>query len=423
MDKLTKEDEPLSKQPEKPGLFYGYILVATAFGIQILMWGVYNTFGIFFDPLLNEFGWSRATVSGAASVSQILVGVGAVSMGYLNDRFGPRVLMTASALVAGLGYALTSGTDSVWQLYLFFGVIVGIGVSGTDVILLSTTARWFVRRRGTMSGIVKIGTGVGIMIAPLVAASLISASGWRDAFIILGIAIALLGGVASQLLKRDPSKVGQYPDGETAWQDTDTVLDKTGQTLGQAVRTRRFWMLCPAFFIILYCTFSVIVHFATYVTKSGFSAPVGTTMISIIGGVSIAGRLVMGMVGDRIGGKRGLLISILLLTVAFAWVQFAGEVWSLVIFAVVYGFCHGGFYALISPTVAEFFGLRSHGAIFGLVVLGGSLGGALGPLVTGRIADAVGTYQPAFLMMTLLAIAGFIMILASGPIPPKTSLR
>jgi MFS family permease len=408
---------------ERPGLFYGYVVVATGFGLGVLIWGVYNTYGIFFGPLLDEFHWSRATISGAASLSQILIGVGAFSMGYLNDRFGPRLLMTASALVAGLGYFLISATHSVWQLYLFHGVIVGIGVSGTDVILLSTTARWFVRRRGMMSGIVKIGTGVGIMVAPFVVAWLISTRGWRDSFVILGIAIAVLGMAASQLLKRDPSKVGQYPDGETAPHSAVFLADRAGLTLGQAVRTRRFWMLCPAFFIVLFCTFSTIVHFAAYVTRSGFPVSLGTAMISLIGGVSIAGRLAMGIVGDKIGGKRGQLICFLLLTVAFVWVQFAGEAWGLVVFALVYGFCHGGFYALISPTVAEFFGLRSHGSIFGLVVLAGSLGGALGPLVTGRIADTIGDYQPAFLLISLLAAAGFLAMLAAGPVPSKESFK
>jgi MFS family permease len=423
MNTFSRNSTPDRQLNARPGLFYGYILVATAFVIQVLMWGVYNSYGIFFNPLLDEFRWSRATISGAASLSQILIGVGAVSMGYLNDRFGPRLLMTASAMVAGLGYFLISQTHSVWQLYLFLGVIVGLGVSGTDVILLSTTARWFVRRRGMMSGIVKIGTGVGIMVAPLVAARLISAYGWRDSFIILGVTIGLLGIAASQFLKRDPAKVGRYPDGETAPQNAIFIADRTGLTLGQAFRTRRFWILCAAFFIILFCTFSVIIHFASYVASEGFPASLGTAMISLIGGVSIAGRLIMGIVGDKIGSKRGQITCFLLLTAAFVWVQFAGEAWGLVVFALIYGFCHGGFYALISPTVAEFFGLRAHGSIFGVIVLAGSLGGALGPLVTGRIVDTAGDYQPAFLLITLLAAVGFISIMLAGPVPERTAFR
>ena len=152
---------------EKPVLFYGYTLVAIAVGIQIIAWGTYNSFGVFFNPLLAEFGWSRATLSGAASLSQMMVGFGAVLFGNLNDRFGPRLLVAGGGILAGLGYFLMSTTNSVWQLYLYYGVIAGIGLSGIDIILLSTTARWFIKRRGMMSGIVKMGTGIGILVMPI----------------------------------------------------------------------------------------------------------------------------------------------------------------------------------------------------------------------------------------------------------------
>jgi MFS family permease len=423
MSQLPKNGSPTRKPSGGQGFFYGYILIAAAFGLETLIWGVYNAYGIFFNPLSEEFGWSRATISGAISLSQIFVGVGAVSMGYLNDRFGPRALMTGAVILIGLGYFLVSRTESVWQLYLFQGVIVGIGISGTDIILLSTTARWFVRRRGMMSGIVKIGTGVGIMIAPMAISWLISAYGWRDTFVIIGLTIAVVGAIASQLLKRDPHSVGQYPDGEKLGFDMDITPQETGQSLGQAIRTRRFLTLGPAFFIILFCTFSVIVHFARYVTEIGFSDATGATMISVIGGVSIAGRLIMGIVGDRAGSKTGLLICFVLMVAAFTWAQFARELWALVVFTLFYGLSHGGFYALISPTIAEFFGLRAHGSIFGAVVLFGSVGGALGPLVTGRIADVTGGYQPAFIVLALLAVVGFLLILGAGPVPAKTPAR
>ena len=274
-----------------------------------------------------------------------------------------------------------------------------------------------------MSGIVKIGTGTGIMIAPMVISWLISSYGWRNTFIILGLAIAVFGAAASQLLRRDPSVMGQYPDGEKLAFSMDVVPQETGQSLAQAIHTRRFLTLCPAFLLILFCTFSVIVHFARYVTEIGFSDATSAVMISVIGGVSIAGRLIMGIVGDRAGNKPGLLICFLLMVAAFTWILFARELWALVIFTLFYGLSHGGFYALISPTIAEFFGLRAHGSIFGAVVLAGSIGGALGPLVTGRIADVTAGYQPAFILLAILAAVGFLLILGSGPIPARTPAR
>jgi MFS family permease len=411
---LSSQHNHLQKQNERPRLFYGYILVATAFVIQILVWGIYNSYGVFFNPLLDDFGWPRATISGAASLSQITIGFGAIVLGNMNDRFGPRILVVFCGISAGLGYFLMSQINSIWQLYLFHGLIVGIGASGTDVILLSTTARWFVKRRGMMSGIVKIGTGVGIMIVPLIAAWLITSYGWRDSFSIIGITLAVVLVSGAQLLRRDPSRMGLLPDGEKTPDREISGLPETGLSLSQAARTLRFWMLCLAFFVILWCTFTIIIHFARYTVDLGFSVSFGATMISVIGGASIIGRLVMGISGDRVGSKRALLICSAVLIASFAWLQFAREAWSLVLFVVVYGFCHGGFYALVSPTVAEFFGTHSHGAIFGIVIFCSSIGGAIGPLVTGYIFDITDSYNTAFLLALALSVVGFASILFSG---------
>lgn len=415
---LSDQHAHLPQRDEKPRLFYGYILVATAFIIQILVWGIYNSYGVFFNPLLDDFGWPRATLSGAASLSQIIIGFGALILGNLNDRFGPRILIVFCGIMGGLGYFLMSQINSIWQLYLFHGLIVGIGASGMDVILLSTTARWFIKRRGMMSGIVKIGTGVGMMIMPLVAAWLISSYGWRTSFEILGIAIGIVLVLGAQLLRRDPARMGQLPDGEKTGSGTNVQLPEAGLSPLQAVRTLRFWMLCIAFFAILFCTFSIIVHFARHTVDLGFSASFGAVMISVIGGASIIGRLVMGITGDRLGNKRAMFICFGGLIASYAWLQAAGEIWSLTLFVVAYGFCHGGFYALISPTVADFFGTRSHGAIFGIVIFCGSIGGAIGPLVTGYIFDMTASYQTAFLLLLAISIAGLISILLSGKAQP-----
>ena len=411
---MTNQHASLQQKPNKPRLFYGYILVAAAFGIQIVAWGMYNAYGVFFNPLLDEFGWSRATISGALSLGQMLIGIGAIFLGSLNDRFGPRILMMSCGILAGLGYFLMSQVNSIWQLYLFHGVIVGIGLSGTDVVLLSTTARWFIKRRGMMSGIVKMGTGVGIMVVPLVAAWLISDYGWRTSYAIIGIALFACIVSGAQLLRRDPAQMHQFPDGEEIGYSAYVQSVEAGLSLWQAGHTRQFWMLCPAYFAVFFCTNSVIVHVAPHVIDLELSASFGATIISVIGGASIIGRLIMGITGDKIGSKRALLVCFIILIASFSLLQLAGGLWALSLFALVYGFCHGGFYALLSPTVAEFFGTRSHGLILGIVIFSGSVGGSLGPLVTGHIFDTTTSYQVAFLLLLSLAIAGFILILSSG---------
>ena len=194
---------------------------------------------------------------------------------------------------------------------------------------------------------------------------------------------------------------------------------EAGLSLFQAVHTRQFWMLCPVFFAVYFCTNSVIVHIAPYVIDLGISASFGASILSIIGGASIIGRLLMGIIGDKIGSKRALLVCFLILIASFSLLQLTGGLWILSIFALIYGFCHGGFYALQSPTVAELFGIRSHGLILGIVIFGGSVGGSLGPLVTGSIFDTTTRYQLAFLLLLFLAITGFILILSLGPVKRK----
>ena len=153
---------------------YGHIIAAACFGIQAIGVGTYISYGVFFNPLISEFGWSRAAISGASSVAFFLMGLFGIVVGRLNDRMGPRNVMAATGFLFGFGHLLMSRLFAVWQLYLFYGVIIGIGLSSVDVIALSTTARWFVRKRGIMTGIVKIGTGAGQFIIPLVASMLIT---------------------------------------------------------------------------------------------------------------------------------------------------------------------------------------------------------------------------------------------------------
>ena len=139
-----------------------------------------------------------------------------VFAGMVNDRFGPRILMAVTALFYGAGYFLFSRVQAVWQLYLFYGVVVGVGLSSIDVIPMTVTARWFVRRRGMMTGLVKVGTGAGQMTLPLAAGLIIVSHGWRHACLFLALtALVVLGG-AGQLLRRDPAQMGQVPDGGEA---------------------------------------------------------------------------------------------------------------------------------------------------------------------------------------------------------------
>ncbi len=407
----------------KPKFFYGYVVVAAAFSIQVIGFGLYSSFGVFFNPLLAEFGWSRTTISGAVSLFAVMMGLFSMITGGLNDRFGPRILTAVCGIFWGLGYLLMSQTDAVWQLYLFYGVVVGIGISCIDVLPLTTIARWFVRKRGMMSGIAKAGAGVGILIVPLVVTWLISSYGWRTSFVIIGIVALVFTVAIAQFLRRDPGKMGQLPYGEGDNGLQSFNSETGGFSLRRAIRTRQFWMLGVIYIIIIFCGDAILVHIVPHAVDLEISPTSAASLLAVIGGVSIGSRFIMGSAGDRIGNRWAMIICLLILAVTFLWLQIADELWMLYLFAVIYGFAHGGLFTLMSPWIAELFGLDSHGAIFGTVGFVGTMGGALGPVLFGRIFDVTRSYQLAFLVSTVVSIVAIILTLLVRPFAEARKAR
>lgn len=399
----------------KSKFFYGYIIVAVCFTIQVIAWGLINTFGVFFKPLITEFDWSRATISGAISLASFLIGLVGIIAGVLNDRLGPRLVMAACGFFFGLGYVLLSQVNTIWQLYLFYGVLVGIGACATDVVLLSTIARWFAKGRGVMSGVTKVGTGLGILIMPLVETKLILAYGWRVAFFILGaLALAIIISVA-QLLRRDPSQKGLLPNGGEAATNGSSDLAEEGLSLREAIYIRQFWTTCAIYFTIVSFAMTILIHIVPHTIDLGISATNAAGVLSTIGAVSIVSRVVMGTASDRIGNKRAMIICFLILVGALFWLQMAKELWMLYLFGAVYGFSHGGFFALISPTVAGLFGTSAHGTLFGIVSFSGAVGGAISPLLVGYIFDITHSYRLGFMLLIMLSIIGLMLTASLRP--------
>ncbi len=399
----------------KPKFFYGYIMVLATFLTMMVMWGSIYTFGVFFKPLLTEFGWTRAETSGAHSLFMVLHGLLCIVTGRLNDRFGPRMVMTACGFFFGLGYLLMSQITAVWQLYLFYGVIVGISMSGGFVPLVSTIARWFVKKRGLMTGIAVSGIGAGTMVVPPIANWLISSYDWRISYIVIGSISLVLIVLAAQFLRRDPSQMGQLPYGADAVKEEGLNLEVGGFSLQEAIHTRQFWMLCIAFLGLEFCVQAIMVHIVPHAIDLRISAIIAATIITIIGGVSIAGRIIMGSAADRIGTRMAITICFVLLSATLLWLIAAKELWMLYLFAVIFGFGYGGLAALMSPTVAELFGLHAHGVILGAVTFSVTIGGAIGPLLTGRIFDVTNSYQLAFFICAVIAITGVILSILLRP--------
>lgn len=400
--------------------FYSYVIVAACFSIQAIGVGTYISYGVFFNQLSSEFGWSRATISGASSAAFFLMGLLGIFVGRLNDRIGPRTVMTVTSSFFGLGLLLMSRLDAVWQLYLFYGVIFGIGLSSIDVIALSTTARWFVKKRGVMTGIVKVGTGMGQLMIPLVASMLIKSYGWRTSYLIIGVAGFLLLVSITQLLRRDPSQMGLLLNYEKKMSMDNPGLIRVGLSLHEAVHTRQFWMICAINLVIVFCLMIIMVHIVPYARDIEVSALRAASVLSTIGGVSMIGRFITGIAIDRIGSKRVIIVCFILLMVELLWLQMANDLWMLYLFAVFYGITHGGFFTAISPIVAEFFGISAHGVLFGIVAFSGTIGGAIGPFVAGYIFDITAGYSLAFWLGTLVSTLGLMLIVLLKPIKEKT---
>jgi len=399
----------------KPKIFYGYIVVVAAFFIMVVMWGVLYSFGVFFKPVMTEFGWTSAAVSGAYSLCFLLLGVSGIITGRITDMFGPRVIVIVCGFFFGLGCLLMSQISAIWQFYLFYGVMVAVGISGSFVPLTSTVARWFVKRRGMMIGIVLSGVGVGTMIIPPLATHLISTYDWRISYIILGSIALVLVISAAQFLKRDPGRVGQLPYGADEVKTENLNLEAVGLSLKQAVRTRQFWLLWITFLFAGFCIQAVVVHIVPHVTEMGVSAAAAATILAAIGGFNTAGRIIMGSAADKIGSKPTLIVSAILMSVALSWLVGAREMWMFYSFALIFGISFGGFLALLSPVVVEMFGLREQGVLLGAVHFGMAIGEAIGPVAAGGLFDVTGSYNSAFLIGASIIAIGFILILLVKP--------
>jgi len=260
-----------------------------------------------------------------------------------------------------------------------------------------------------MTGIALSAAGFGTMIIPPLASWLIATYDWRTSYTIIGIIALVLIVLAAWFLRRDPSQVGQVPYGEEEVKAESLDTKAGGFSLREALRTSQFWLLCTIYSCFNFCMQAVMVHIAPHTTDLGISAISAANVLAIIGGTSIAGKIITGGAGDRIGNKTVILICFVLLSVILFWLRLAEVVWMLYLFAAVFGFAYGGVITLQSPVIAELFGLSSHGVIFGVIFFVGTIGGAIGPILSGHIFDITSSYQLAFLISGAVAIMAIIL--------------
>lgn len=388
-----------------------YLTVMGACLTQFTIIGLLFSYGLFFDVFQSEFGWSRTLLSSCSALAFLAMGGLAILSGRLNDRFGPRPVLAFTGVCYGVGFVLLSQVTAAWQLFLIFGTLIAIGMGSHDVVTLSTIARWFGPRRGIMTGVVKVGTAIGQILVPPIAAFLIIGVGWRAALVTLGVSAICLLFVAAMAMSRPP-----VPDLSSG---SDLLR---GSTYEQARKTRQFWTLCAIQFLFFPALMTIPLHLPVHGMDLDMTRAQAATLLSVIGASSIAGRLIVGVVADRFGGKRAFVICFSTLILGLLGLMLTDVHWILFGVVAVYGFGHGGFFTVVSPTVAEYFGMRAHGAVFGTVLFFGTIGGSVGPLLAGVSFDWLGSYQPAFLTLFGFAVLGLLLVLSLPSAEPKADV-
>lgn len=370
-------------------VFYGWYVVAAAFGITFIGFGTAYTFSAFFEPLTREFGASRASVSLVFALAGFLYFALGVISGPLADRFGPRRMAMLGMILLGLGLILAGAAQSLTQVFLAYGLGVGFGVGCAYVPVVGVVQRWFERRRGMASGLAVSGIGAGTLVMPPLAVALIEWMGWRDAYIVIGTTAAIIGAALGAVMVGHPSERGLVPDGQTS-----SFAHVPAKTIGirEAVRTRQFIGLYAGCLLCGLGVFIPFVHLVPDARDRGIDPTTAALLISFIGVGSTLGRFVLGSMADRVGRDRFLLSMYFGLAVAMLLWATASGVVSLIAFALIFGALYGGWVAILPAAVMDRFGGANVSGIIGILYTSVALGTLAGPVAAGYLHDATGSY-------------------------------
>jgi MFS family permease len=366
---------------------------------SLVMFGVWNShagFGVFLPVLAEEFGWSRGAISVAPALNLIVGGLIAFAIGAASDRYGPRLILTTSALLVGALFALASWIDALWQLYLVLGVLLGVAMSSVYLVPTTTVSRWFVDRRGLALGILLAGLNLAFVTGPRLSAFLIEHYGWRTTYLVLGALVWVLA-IPGSLFTRFPPR---GPEDET-----DRVTSSEVSSLGEALGNRRLWLLVTAWMLLGFNQMMMSIHLVSYVKDQGVSLERASLALTILGTGTIAGRILFGIVSDRIGTKPTFWFCLTIQIGSLLAIVAGPSLAVLDVFLFGFGLSAAGSDTTLVKGAVETFGVRAIGAVMGVLSLGWRCGAALGPTAAGFIYDAMGTYVLAF----SLAAAGLAL--------------
>ena len=367
-------------------VFYGWVIVGVGIVVTCIGVGAMLSLTVFLQPMSQAMGWSRTGISTAALINWLCMGVGAFVWGALSDRFGTRPVVLAGGVLLGLGLVTASRAGTLGQFQILFGVIVGLAAGSFYTPLTAATTRWFTRHRSLAVALVSAGLSVGSAIMGPLARWLITTYDWRFAMLVIGDLVWLVV-IPAALLVRDPATSPMHAvAGATAGGNSREF------TVGQALRTPQFAAIAVTYFACCAAHSGPIFHMVTHAIDHGVSAMAAATVLSAASLASLSGKILCGLVADRVGAKRTLVAGLALQAVAVSLYLFTRELTSFYAVALVFGLAYGGVMPLYAIVVREYFGARIMGTVFGAAALTSTLGMALGPVAGGWLYDALGSY-------------------------------
>jgi MFS family permease len=382
------------------------VVVGGAFTVMFLGFLVAYSFGAFFKALETEFAAQRAEISFVFSFSIFLMFVVGAFAGPAADRLGPRRVIAAGMVLIGVGLTAASQARALWHLYLLYGLTIGLGVGFSYVPAVGTVQRWFLRRRGLASGIAVSGIGAGTLIGPFAATWLIGLMDWRGAYVTLAAVCVVVGLIGALLIEHSPERRGLAPDGDVPAPVTmGGPVVVSGTDLKTALRSRPFVLYAASTFLTSLGLFTPLVHLPNYARDHGLGDEAGVILLGLFGVGSLVGRFLLGAIADRFG-RRPTLAATFAIMGAMCLLWWAStQVWSLGIFAVVFGTCYGGFVALSPSLMMDYFGGKNVSGIIGILYSAAGIGALAGPTLSGLAYDLLQSYT-----IPIVAAAGFNLL-------------
>jgi MFS family permease len=394
-------------------LYFGWRIVAVAFLTHCLNVGcVFYSFGVFFTPLIQEFGWTRAQISWGFSSVSIVGALWSPLVGRAVDRWGPRPSQLFGAIVLGGTFMALSTVRSLGQYYALMALLVSLGSTALGPIPSnSAVAGWFLRRRGRALGLATAGISMGGVIFVPLAQTLIERLGWRQAFVALGAGVIAVALVPIALVMRKPPvdlpPEERMPAGAAGGLEFEIEHSVTAR---DAVRDPNFWLIAGAFSLTVMGLSAVLLHQVPLLIDVGVSPAHAALALGATAGVGVVGKLGFGALLDRVEQRRVIVGCFLAQAVGLLLLPFAHVPALLVLYVLVYGYAMGGNATLQATILGECFGRRHYGAIAGRMGPIIVLAQAVAVPVVGWLRDRTGSYLPALVVIEAMTLAAALCI-------------